>query len=69
LIGKTLRAALPEASAETRDNRTMCGRYELHTHSLVIALAVGLKVPSDITTRYNIAPTTGADRSATRQGA
>src|SRR6185312_17118558 len=34
----------------------MCGRYELHTHPAVLALAFGLPFPPDITPRYNIAP-------------
>lgn len=34
----------------------MCGRYELHTHPAVLALAFGLPCPPDIHPRYNIAP-------------
>ncbi len=34
----------------------MCGRYELHTHPAVLALAFGLPFPPDIRARYNIAP-------------
>jgi len=36
----------------------MCGRYELHSHPAVIALAFGLAHPPDVHARYNIAPTT-----------
>ena len=35
----------------------MCGRYELHTHPVALALAFGLKVPPALLPRYNIAPT------------
>ena len=35
----------------------MCGRYELHTHPAVLALAFGLPFPPQIGARYNIAPT------------
>ena len=35
----------------------MCGRYELHTHPAVVALAMGLQYPPAIEARYNIAPT------------
>lgn len=35
----------------------MCGRYELHAHPAVLALAFGLPFPPDIRARYNIAPT------------
>lgn len=35
----------------------MCGRYELHTNPVALALALGLKHPPEITPRYNIAPT------------
>jgi putative SOS response-associated peptidase YedK len=34
----------------------MCGRYELHTHPAVLALAFGLPFAPDIQPRYNIAP-------------
>lgn len=34
----------------------MCGRYELHTHPAVIALAFGLAYPPEIHPRYNVAP-------------
>lgn len=34
----------------------MCGRYELHTHPSVLALAFGLAYPPAIAPRYNIAP-------------
>ncbi len=34
----------------------MCGRYELHTHPAVLALAFGLAYPPQIRPRYNIAP-------------
>lgn len=34
----------------------MCGRYELHTHPVAIALAFGLAYPPEIGARYNIAP-------------
>ncbi|MCC6869548.1 MAG: SOS response-associated peptidase [Burkholderiales bacterium] len=34
----------------------MCGRYELHTHPAVLALAFGLPFPPEIRPRYNIAP-------------
>ena len=36
----------------------MCGRYELHTHPAVIALAFGLAGRPDLRARYNIAPLT-----------
>ncbi len=36
----------------------MCGRYELHSHPAVIALAFGLAHPPEVHARYNIAPTT-----------
>jgi putative SOS response-associated peptidase YedK len=36
----------------------MCGRYELHSHPAVIALAFGLPQQPEIPPRYNIAPTT-----------
>jgi putative SOS response-associated peptidase YedK len=36
----------------------MCGRYELHTHPAVIALAFGLDRAPDVHARYNIAPMT-----------
>lgn len=35
----------------------MCGRYELHAHPAVLALAFGLPFPPEIRPRYNIAPT------------
>lgn len=34
----------------------MCGRYELHTHPAAMALAFGLSIASEITPRYNVAP-------------
>lgn len=34
----------------------MCGRYELHTHPVAIALAFGLTIPPSMVPRYNIAP-------------
>jgi len=34
----------------------MCGRYELHVHPAVLALAFGLPFPPAIHARYNIAP-------------
>jgi putative SOS response-associated peptidase YedK len=34
----------------------MCGRYELHTHPAMLALAFGLPFAPDIRPRYNIAP-------------
>ena len=34
----------------------MCGRYELHSHPVAIALAFGLAHPPDLEARYNIAP-------------
>ena len=36
----------------------MCGRYSLHTHPEVIALYFKLGLMPDITSRYNIAPST-----------
>jgi putative SOS response-associated peptidase YedK len=35
----------------------MCGRYELHTNPVALALALGLKYPPEIRPRYNVAPT------------
>lgn len=34
----------------------MCGRFELHSHPAVLALAFGLRFPPAIRPRYNIAP-------------
>lgn len=48
----------------------MCGRYELHTHPAVLALAFGLPFPPEIRPRYNIAPTQDVPVvRATRSGA
>ena len=35
----------------------MSGRYALHTHRTATALAFGLPFPSNLTPRYNVAPT------------
>jgi putative SOS response-associated peptidase YedK len=35
----------------------MCGRYERHIQPAAKALAIGLRVPPEISPRYNIAPT------------
>ena len=35
----------------------MCGRYELHTHPVALALAFGVSIPRAFLPRYNIAPT------------
>lgn len=48
----------------------MCGRYELHAHPAVLALAFGLPFPPEIRARYNIAPTQDVPVvRATRSGA